>query len=228
MSVTFSCEKPSGTASTVLYPRPQPISASPTPVLPAVASKMVAPGCKLAVAFGLGDHAQRGAVFDAAARIQVFELGINIGGAGGNQLAKMKDGSFADQFGDVFGDPEGSHFGSLHGHLGGDNAQGYVKVEEVGQRRTCNSPLIPALRSVAGPSRLAPDALHYNSATLKARVAELYKEKDHVPRRHSGCVCAGTYLCGGFLLGARECPAEHGCGYCCLSRTNGAAAGRGH
>ena len=65
----------------------------------------------------LRDHAQRGAVFDAAARIQVFELGIHVGCAGGNDFSKVKDGGFADQFGDVLGDPEGSHFGSLHEYL---------------------------------------------------------------------------------------------------------------
>ena len=92
MSVTFSCEKPSGTASTVLYPRPQPISASPTPVLPAVASKIVEPGFKHAIALGLGNHAQCGTVFDAAARIQVLQLGVDVGRARGNQLAKMKKG----------------------------------------------------------------------------------------------------------------------------------------
>src|ERR1039458_3090254 len=44
MIITFSCEKFSGTNSFTLYPRFTPISASPIPVLPAVASTMVPPG----------------------------------------------------------------------------------------------------------------------------------------------------------------------------------------
>ncbi len=102
------------------------MSARPTPVLPAVASKMVAPGTQLARALRFGDHAQRGAVFDAAARVQVLQLGVNVGGAGGNQLSKMKDRGFADQFGDLFGDAEGGHFSSLHRQIV-RNSQDYVK-----------------------------------------------------------------------------------------------------
>src|SRR5271165_5663422 len=100
-------------------------------------------GLQPAVPFRLHDHAQRGAVFDAAAWIQVFELGIDIGDIGWNDLAKMEDWGFADQFGNVLGDPgpptraafarvgvvepEGSHFSSFHEHLEGVNVQGYAK-----------------------------------------------------------------------------------------------------
>src|SRR5271166_3179903 len=84
-------------------------------------------GLQPAVPFRLHDHAQRGAVFDAAAWIQVFELGIDIGDIGWNDFPKMKDWGFADQFGNVLGDPEGSHFSSFHEHLEGVNVQGYAK-----------------------------------------------------------------------------------------------------
>ena len=66
----------------------------------------------------LRDHAQGGAIFDAAARIQILELGIDVGCVRRYDFSKVKDWSFADQFGDVLGDPEGSHFSSLHEYLG--------------------------------------------------------------------------------------------------------------
>ena len=66
----------------------------------------------------LRDHAQSGAIFDAAARVQVLELGIDVGCIARCDFSKMKDWSFADQFGDVLGDPQGSHLSSLHEYLG--------------------------------------------------------------------------------------------------------------
>jgi len=44
MTLIFSIENRSGTKNTTLYPLFTPMSASPTPVFPAVASMMVPPG----------------------------------------------------------------------------------------------------------------------------------------------------------------------------------------
>ena len=98
-------------------------------MLPAVASKMVAPGRSVPALFRLGNHAQCSAVLDAPARVQVLELGVDVGGIGRDQLSQVKDGGFADQFRDFLGDASGApgarvvgamgwlercHFSSLH------------------------------------------------------------------------------------------------------------------
>ena len=70
----------SGTTTITRYPRLMPTSARPTPVLPAVGSTIVAPGCEPPVRLRGLDHAQRGAVLDAAARVQELELRVD-GGA---------------------------------------------------------------------------------------------------------------------------------------------------
>ena len=56
-----------------------------------------------AAPFGIENHSQRGAVLDAAARIQEFELGIDRRRLRADHPAKMQHRSLAHQFGDVFG-----------------------------------------------------------------------------------------------------------------------------
>ncbi len=86
------------------------------PVLPAVASTMVPPGFQPTFRFGPQDDSDGGAVFHAAARIQVFELGVDVGRTGGNQFFQSQDRSVADQLGDVVGDAQAASLGFLGAH----------------------------------------------------------------------------------------------------------------
>ena len=56
------------------YPLTDAARASPTPVLPAVASMIVPPGCSQPAALGLFDHRHADAVLDAAAGIERLEF----------------------------------------------------------------------------------------------------------------------------------------------------------
>ena len=94
---------------------------------------------------GAADDADGGAVFDAAAGIEIFELGENVGGARRHQALKLKHGSLADQLSDIVGDAQAGHFGGFHGHtsgyeaeLCGVNCQG--DRDECGLRRISTKP----------------------------------------------------------------------------------------
>jgi len=54
--------------------------------------------------FGVEDHAEGGAVFDGAARVEEFKLGEEVGGVGRREAAELEDGRVADEGGDVGGD----------------------------------------------------------------------------------------------------------------------------
>ena len=67
--------------------------------------------------FGLGalDDADGGAVLDAAAGVQVFELGIDVGNTGRRKLAQVQQRRFADQLRDVLGDTQAGGLLERHG-----------------------------------------------------------------------------------------------------------------
>jgi hypothetical protein len=62
-----------------------------------------------AVAFGIEDHAQRGAIFDGAAGVEELELGKEGSGAGAGETAQFEDGSVADEGSDVGGGARGGN-----------------------------------------------------------------------------------------------------------------------
>ena len=69
-----------------------------------------------AVFFGALNHSQGSAVLNAAARVQILELGIDASGVCRNNLAQVEDGSLTDQFGDLLRHPKRGHFSRFHGH----------------------------------------------------------------------------------------------------------------
>ena len=60
-----------------------------------------------------------GAVFYAPARIQVFQLGIDLSRAGRNNSFELEDGSIADELGNVVSDPQAGAFHGFHWHCTG-------------------------------------------------------------------------------------------------------------
>jgi hypothetical protein len=126
MMITFSCEKFSGTNSFTLYPRFTPISASPMPVFPAVASTIVPPGASLPFLLRPPDNPDGRAVLHASARVQVFELGEDVGRPGRNQPLQSQHGSPADQLGNVVGDAQMGDFRVFRCTLQGKGQFGIV------------------------------------------------------------------------------------------------------
>ena len=84
-----------------------PTSARPTPVLPAVGSMMVAPGCRRPARLRRVDHAQRRAVLDAAAGVQELALRVEVGRAGGPEPPQVQQRRVAHQVEDAFRDARG-------------------------------------------------------------------------------------------------------------------------
>jgi len=67
-----------------------------------------------ALLFGAADDADGGTVLDTAAGIQVFELGKDVGGPRGHDLAEVQQRSLADQIGDVLRDSQAGGFCGFH------------------------------------------------------------------------------------------------------------------
>jgi hypothetical protein len=61
---------------------------------------------QLAFALGAFDQANGGTVFHAAARVQVFQFGEDVGRSRGGQLLHVQHRRFADQFGDIVADAQ--------------------------------------------------------------------------------------------------------------------------
>jgi len=93
---------------------------------------------KEAAAFGVEDHAEGGAIFDGSAGVEEFELGEDMGGAGGDDAMELEDRGVADEGGDVVGGAEAGG-GAGGGHRtrqcsSGDGGQG--KAEDAGRGRS--------------------------------------------------------------------------------------------
>ena len=76
-------------------------------------------GREFSFLLGAPDDPNRRAVFHAAARIQVFQLGEHVRRSGRNQPLQLQHGSFADQLGDVIGNAQAGHFRSFRSHFTG-------------------------------------------------------------------------------------------------------------
>ena len=76
------------------------------PVLPAVGSMTVAPGLRTAAPLGVENHPERGAVFDRAAGVHVFELGEEFGRGRRREPRKPQQRGRPDQFEDVIHGPK--------------------------------------------------------------------------------------------------------------------------
>ena len=135
------------------YPLTAAARARPTPVLPAVASMIVPPGCSQPAPLGLLDHGHADAVLDAAAGIERLELDQDRGRT--RPVASRCSGikgvrPIADRIEGVIPSADGP---SVSNSLGWNSTSSSVPIPIATSHR------IPAIDPV-----VRPPALHHSSA----------------------------------------------------------------